>query len=157
MFRCRILWVLIFLLTACSQGKAGTSSGGGADSYSSKVAAAYQALSRHPEYYHYVTSRIAEVKEVDSKTGVFLDTGIFELNTQYAMESSTSWLACILVHEAAHMETGADEQYPLAKQRECLRDIDAPYTEIAYADTLDGLHFDTNGNGVLDHNDDWGY
>lgn len=147
------LLLSLLLLAGCSGKSSDTSSGGGGDT---KIDQAYALASTFED-----VSMVRYQVVTEGQSSINLGTGVFSISQGYVDEATITWLACVLVHEKYHYITqtgGVDsELMAIARQVECLKAIGAPSYEIRYAEQLDGRHFDSNGNGVLDAEDRWNY
>lgn len=128
----------------------------------------YQALSMilKTEYGDYVREHISVVKE-GTRTRIWRHEkpATFEITYKYIDMSSVQWLASVFVHEALHVEQThtngyKDQQSEIEAnelQRRVLISLGGRQADINHLASADGLHFDSNGNGVLDHDDKWDY
>ena len=134
---------------------------------SDKLGQALRLLDQYPEYKKYVEKHIDVIRSgkltriMGSKEAIAI-----EMTDHYIDRHSVEWLASTFVHEARHHQQWYDGVVMTDQQRE----LDANFVqatalfwmggdEYVVEDLLaqDGLHFDTNGNGVLDEGDNWGY
>lgn len=127
-------------------------------------------LDRHPEYKMYVEDRIKVIKR-GRLTSIDTHKATIEITDTFLRRQSVEWIASTLVHEAVHQQQRVDAYkrgYWTGSDQD--RELEAMYVQahalhffggrkIGVVDLLNknGLHFDTNNNGILDAEDDWGY
>ena len=131
-----------------------------------KVETAIQMILLTP-WKEYVIGNISIVKDANM-TGIDSSKrpATFGVTNKYVRVSSMKWLASTFVHESRHVEQrhdlggykGQESELDANKvQASVLRYLGASKVEIDYLEKADGLHFDSNGNGILDPLDNWGY
>lgn len=131
-----------------------------------RLANALALLDRYPEYKEYVEERIYIIRSGRLTRIVAGERGTVEITDHFLESQTIPWLASMLVHEARHVEQFRTGQIMTDQEHE----LDANKTQatalyfmggnVLLVDQLlsqDGLHFDTNGNGILDKGDDWGW
>jgi hypothetical protein len=116
-----------------------------------------------------VESRVKTIKK-GKLTGILTDTATVTFTDKFLNEQTVEWIASTLVHEARHQQQYIDGYKYGFTRSDQGRELDAMKLQAqalyffggrksAVDDLLtqDGLHFDSNGNGILDDEDDWGY
>ena len=134
---------------------------------SEKLQDAIKILDSYPYWKKYVESKI--IKIVYGKlTGIIVNNPkeIIYITDIFINGNSRLWIATTIIHEARHVEQ-VNEHMGLTDQGSeldamyiqaiALQEMGGSPQEIYYLITSDGLHFDSNGNGILDKDDDWGY
>lgn len=131
-----------------------------------KVESAIQMILLTP-WKEYVIGHLSVIQE-GTMTGVETSKkpAKFNITYKYIDISDVKWLASVLVHEARHVQQhhelggykGQESELDANKtQVGVLRYLGASQQQIQYLENADGLHFDSNGNGLLDPKDDWNY
>jgi hypothetical protein len=114
-----------------------------------------------PKSYNEIISYIDEVRNREGQTAIAVLTKVCFVTSKTAF-ASLEWLACSLIHEKDHSlnfwnnkvyEGKEGELNAIKKQAEFLEKINAPLSLINYLKAADGMHFDENGNGVPDGED----
>lgn len=135
------------------------------DFYSDKIQQALALLEQHPKYKEYVEKHLSIVKK-GRLTRIFMfgDNNVMEITDKFINNMSVPWLASTFVHEAAHVELynpyasdQLNEINAIGVQIVALREMGGEKWELLNLMSQDGMHFDSNGNGVLDPDDDWGH
>lgn len=134
---------------------------------SDKFNEALALLNQYPKHKAYVESRLTKIKSgVLSKVIITSDTAVFHISDRFIEGSSVEYLASTLVHEAKHVDQRRpflvfdDQTAELDAnnfQAMALLDMNGSRYQIDQLMDADGLHFDTNGNGRLDSEDNWGW
>lgn len=132
-----------------------------------KILSAYNMALGTP-YAGYLKDNIAGVKD-DILTRVYANNkpAIIGFTDKYISDSSLKWLASVFIHEARHVEQRHgdvnirdDIHAELDANRiqvDVLRYLGEHESVINTLAQAEGNHFDSNGNGVLDSQDNWGY
>ena len=135
---------------------------------SDKIDGALGVLDRYPEYKLFVEEHIDTIRKGKLTRIHFENHNIaIEVTDKYIDHHSLNWLASMFVHEARHHQqwylfrgTLTDQELELDAnkvQAVALYHMKGDDRMVANLLDQDGLHFDTNGNGILDAEDNWGW
>jgi hypothetical protein len=155
---------LIFIQRA--ESKASPSISVKVEIQSDKLNRAIELLGKHPEYKKYVESHIKIIRH-GKLTRIVLENGFVVEMTQKFIDGNTiPWIASTFVHEARHAQqiiSGmkmTDQMHELDANRiqlDALKLMGGSDKNVAWLSAHNGMHFDTNGNGILDKDDNWGW
>ena len=128
----------------------------GSEKFAGQIREALELIRHHsPDEFASITEYVRRIEESD-RSGMDTSRSVCQLAPATAYHSIT-WCAGCIAHEAHHAKLSQSASYSyghaqeekvcIAYQRAVLERIGAPPSELEYLATLDGSHFDADGDG----------